>query len=1102
MVAQFKPDIAQLDLTREQFTAQITEEFIQGSAIAPTLFTASVQVVSDVELLPGGEVSTPLHDALGWRYTRFGHKAKSSLFGALLLNEDGSTWQAKLSQPRTDKTKRDRIIKYETGVGNGSRAFLPAIDLQTWLKVAQRHHVVGFLPTWVTAAIDQGQTGLHSHPDPRLTPDQIEHYAIRLKQAALSSSRSTPSPLRESEQITAQFPIETTSFWDWVGLLECIDIVLTEGGKKALSLLSQGYVAIALYGANGGYRKVGELRELTADVARFAVPGRTITLAFDQDIKQTARHRVTVALYRFGALLRNAGCPVAIAIWDKAQGKGVDDLIVAGGAEAFDQVYAQALSLEHWQIQQRLSNRLTYPASLKLTTADLSTLDLSDLPLQGMIALLSAKATGKTKGIGKWIQGVEKVLAAGHRIALMRNLSHRLHLDYRGDVDKVNGEYINGASYTLRIGFCVDSLLAIDPNKFAECDLILDEVVQVVRHLLTSSTCSREGKRPALLARFRELLQTARRVIIADADLDNATLHYIHQLRGDSDPAFLIRNDYTPPGYPVRFFDAPDRSSITTQLLEDIQMLDPEQSVYVATDSKATSKAIARLIEQQAPTKRVLLINSETSGGELERSFMANPDDCLSDWDVILCSPSAATGISLEKQGVIQRVYGIFSGVSSTDADIAQSLGRVREPVERVVWCAKRGSNFSKVSRSTNPIELKSHLQQASSATVRLVRSNLREDIAGDLAEYDWQSDPHLNLYAHFSAEQNRSMMHLRDALLVRLKHEGNSVTVESWAADPTMKLLLRQAREEQRQIDAEELVAADDLTYAQILELEQKESVSPEEHLAIAKHYLKDFYCLDSITLEEVIWDNEGRRRGELLNLEAQLFPGLASDRTVKALERQAQWGQGYCPWDVSTAELRRVLREKLKLNEIIEKMQHGWEWCKYDLAPYAAIAREFIPQIKVALNFTITDRVSDTQIVHQLLSQLGIKIAKPRWSCFVEGYEGEKLRVYRLDRAVWDTTWAILERRQAKWLSLSQQQTSEESGSPHAFNNLNDGGDLLEVTAAAEYLKESLEHGKEAVLAVLKPWSLAFRESVLAVLRQQSEAIIERFETVLNFV
>jgi len=34
-----------------------------------------------------------------------------------------------------------------------------------------------------------------------------------------------------------------------------------------------------------------------------------------------------------------------------------------------------------------------------------------------------------------------RVLAITHRVALGRNLCSRLDLDYRGDIDKVKGEY-------------------------------------------------------------------------------------------------------------------------------------------------------------------------------------------------------------------------------------------------------------------------------------------------------------------------------------------------------------------------------------------------------------------------------------------------------------------------------------------------------------------------------------------------------------------------------------------------------------------------------------------------------------------------------------
>ncbi|MBD2018835.1 DUF3854 domain-containing protein, partial [Leptolyngbya sp. FACHB-36] len=835
---------------------------------------------------------------------------------------------------------------------------------------------------------------------------------------------------------------ESGDFWGWLTLHSEIPIVWTEGGKKALCLLSLGYVAIALYGVNGGYRTKDELGhptapELIPDVARFAVPDRPVILAFDQDSTTDTRSKVSKALARFGGLLAKAECTVTIAHWQPEHGKGIDDLRVLGGADAVHQAIAQAMPLEQWRIQQWLENRLTWTAALQLHAADLSTVQLDELPEHGILAIAAPKATGKTKFIHHQVADLKKVLSATHRVALGRNLSRRLGLDWRGDLDKTpDGRFITGCGYTLRVGFCVDSLLAINPEQFRGCDLVIDEVCQVLRHLLTSTTTNQDGKRPALLARFRALIQAARRVIVADADLDNAALHCLRDLRGDEQPVFLIRNDYQPQGYPVRFIEAPDRTSITADLLTEMESLPDGQVLMVATDSKQVSKAIARLIQQQYPDKRFLLINAETSGGEAERTFVETPDIVLAqrEYDIILCSPSVATGVSIEATGVIAKVYGIFTGGSSTDADIAQALGRVREPVERIVWCAQRGFNFSKISRSINALELKNHLQQRTSAVVSLIRSSLREDIQDEIAQYDWQSDPWVNLFCHMEAERNRSMLSLRDAVRVRLQHEGNSVSVEERTADPAARLLLQQAREELKQMDAEAIVGAEDLIYAQVLALQQKENLSPDEQRAIAKFQLKEFYGLEALTVEDVLWDNHGRRRQALLNLEAQLFPDVARDGTVKALEKQASWNQGVCPWDLSGVELRRKLRQTLGLNAFLDP---NLEWTKYDLCACASKIREQAALVRHVLNFTVTDKVSDVQIVHQLLSQLGIKVAF-RWSRSTPGHPDEKLRVYRLDATHWQALITVIDRRRTRW-----QQTTEPTGSPPFQEDQNQAGD-----------------------------------------------------------
>jgi hypothetical protein len=1039
--------------TLERFQAHIEHEFMISSAIDAALFAQTIRIVSDTEVDAGGEALYPIEEAFNWQPTRFGHQARTTQFAALFTNEDGTVWQGKLSQPRIDKEKTKKQLKKTL-----NRQSIAPFEFWNLIKANPECAVYQKYETPIAIALEQADSPGTLQTTRKSSRIYLPAVSIAVRRK-IARRYGIKDPTFLPTRASRKQGIKMIPFWEWMAAHPEIPIVWTEGGKKALCLLSHGEVAIALYGVNGGYRSKDTLGNpvppyLVPDVARFAVPGRANILAFDQDDSDTTRRRVNIATYRFSRLLQEASQqPTLITSWNEQQGKGVDDLIVSQGAIAWEQARNTALPLDHWSIWQHLGNRLTYPVDLRVTTHDLSTLDLQDLPNDVILAIASGKGTGKTKLIAKAVASTINVLGAGHRVALMRNLCDRLRLDYRGDLDKTNGRFITGAGYALRIGFCVDALLAIDPEQFKGCDLVIDEVVQVLRHLLTSSTCAKDGKRPALLARFQELVRSARRVIVADADLDNASLRYLQELRGESEsgvkaPVFLIQNDYQVEGYPVEFIECPTRSVIVKKLLLSVCKLQPGKVILVTTDTKKASKLIATQIHKQHPHLRILVINSETSSGEAEREFITMPDVVLArgDYDVIIASPSMATGVSIEIQGIVSEVYGVFNGCSATDADMAQALDRLREPVPRVVWCAEVGSNYSPVSRSTNAMQIKQDLSEQTIATTQIIRSSLRADTLGAIANYDWRSDPHVNLWATFSAEQNRSMSRLRTALLMRLRHEGKQVKVWSVPSDREVLKMLRQVTQEINQMDAASIVAAPVLTTVQFLALQAKETHSPEEAKAIARFYFCQFYCLSpkSLTIEKVLEDRDGQQRGEIINLENQLFETIAVDRSAKALERQRSWNQGLCPWDISGAALRQKLRHRLGLQQFFDVER---EWDAEDLKPIAQIARDNAVHIKKILNFTIPKGckengkpiMSDVQIVHLLLSQMGIRV-NFRW----RGTGKDKHRVYRLDAERWEMLMDVIERRQLERESLRLSERTE--GSPGGLiEDYQTAGDLL---------------------------------------------------------
>jgi Domain of unknown function (DUF3854) len=142
---------------------------------------------------------------------------------------------------------------------------------------------------------------------------------------------------------------EDCGFWDWV-LETNIPIIITEGAKKACSLVSNGYTAIALngvwgWGTNdrdifGNVEKDDRgksLKTLHPDLAQF-LDGREIVLAFDRDSNSDTVRMVEAAKAAFVRVIDGEELTVTDLKWKSP--KGIDDYIAAKGVKALDRLYA------------------------------------------------------------------------------------------------------------------------------------------------------------------------------------------------------------------------------------------------------------------------------------------------------------------------------------------------------------------------------------------------------------------------------------------------------------------------------------------------------------------------------------------------------------------------------------------------------------------------------------------------------------------------------------------------------------------------------------------------------------------------------------------
>ena len=163
-----------------------------------------------------------------------------------------------------------------------------------------------------------------------------------------------------------------SGFWYcvWKYNLPCS---ITEGAKKAASLLSQGHAAIGLPGISAGYRtpkdefgkKIGK-SYLHEELAVFATKDRVFKFCFDYETKPETKENIQRDISVTGRLLHKSGAKVKVVTLPGPD-KGVDDFIVAHSPLAYEKLSHEAMNLRDWQRRNQYKSAATISPPQKLT---------------------------------------------------------------------------------------------------------------------------------------------------------------------------------------------------------------------------------------------------------------------------------------------------------------------------------------------------------------------------------------------------------------------------------------------------------------------------------------------------------------------------------------------------------------------------------------------------------------------------------------------------------------------------------------------------------------------------------------------------------------
>ncbi|MEY3298638.1 MAG: hypothetical protein RLZZ597_1898 [Cyanobacteriota bacterium] len=481
-----------------------------------------------------------------------------------------------------------------------------------------------------------------------------------------------------------------------------IPVLITEGWKKALAAVEQGYPAICLRGVTQWHPK-GE-RTLWPLLAQLAQSGRTLLIAFDQDEKLNTRSNVSRQAQQMGnAIARQDGKPKFL-VWPIALGKGLDDALVSlpweERADWLEQTVQQALSLKQYRRKATLIQAQALLASPP-RVADRHTTGeyLPKLPdlVPGALHWLSATMnSGKTYRMGHdWVAswrrrgGVVLVLSPlnslGQQTAKDWALPH-IH-DYFTDADSQQA-LATDISQARGLVCCLNSIHRakglLPQNR--PLLLIIDEAAQVLTDAVQGGTLKKDwaARWEDTIAMMRRASQTGA-IAIAEDGLDAATIDLVQHL-SSSQQVIGIRHTKKLEPWDCTIYRGTPLSDYRRRLLARIQTGKP--TLYVTTSQQEARRLAHWAKENGIDHER---IDSQTNENGTYTAFFEDPDTWLKQRrpQLLILSPSAKTGLSIEggvpvSEAYFESVWGYFPAL---DADTwKQLLGRYRPAVPRHIW--------------------------------------------------------------------------------------------------------------------------------------------------------------------------------------------------------------------------------------------------------------------------------------------------------------------------------------------------------------------------------------------------------------------------------
>ena len=728
--------------------------------------------------------------------------------------------------------------------------------------------------------------------------------------------------LQDFRQWEAEADRSSNDRWLWFLRRGCT-VWITEGAKKTAALLTAGKLAIGLSGIWNGCDKddrTGKsyLKPQLRRALNFGVK-RVIT-AFDwAEPESQGETDVRNAVDRLCRVIgfESKGTIECNVIDLPGPEKGVDDILVAHGAEGIDELKDHCLTYRRWRaknnariVLERIQTPIDITSGRQVRQINQRYLNAKDLSVEAkLLAIVSPMETGKTHALVEYSQltGLPTFLPL-HRRSLAANVSERFHLPYQSE-GKLIRPWLTGSDREINVppanasplsfGTEIEALREadahgkvvvmdsshaagsshLDPESCRGALLILDEWDASAMHLLTGRT-EIQSRRTEILENFTQCLRNARQVIIASAHLHEQVIKYLENLLDVH--AHVLVNEYRPAEGRQCFVYSKDK-----EWLEELSIqVHNGKNVYISvTAQKANSVYgsgnLATYISENlnVPRNQILVVDGETTRttGHAARGITAHPEKLLQ-FRVVIATPCIETGVSIQDPlKHFDAVFGMNSGKTSAQSTV-QAIGRVRSDVPRFLFVGNHGETLFGGGTTARDI-LHINGTVASKTRDALLRAGIAE------AELPAEDSVHVRSWAALVADHNLLASQLPLATRALLKAEGYSV-IDGSGADAelqsTFKDQLKDAGAQNRTDQCEAVSQTEPAPQDEIEALDKKSELTTAEQQALEHAKIARDFGLEKATATEV---DAHRRNGFAAFRTELLLNEMSADGTSETL-------------------------------------------------------------------------------------------------------------------------------------------------------------------------------------------------------------------------